>query len=91
MSKIDREIANTDPADIAKAYGGNQPKHERLVIFASVNGRDNWIPVHENDVPAWVKDPHTMGRLVAGEQCMNCREGRDGSLWYCAVKVARTH
>lgn len=63
----------------------------RLVIFVSVNGRDNWHPVKADEVPEWVKDPDNMGRLVAGEACMKCDEGDAGSLWYRAEKVDLVH
>jgi len=62
-------------------------KQARVVIEASVNGRDedSWHPVHEKEVPEWVKDPDNMARMVLrGEQCMKCDEGDKGSLWYRA-------
>lgn len=62
-------------------------KQGRLVIYRSVNGRDNWQPIGEFDVPEWVKQPDVMGRLVAGEQCMDPTEGSRGSAWYRAVRV----
>lgn len=62
-------------------------KNAHLVIFGSKNGRDDWIPISESDVPEFVKDPVTMGRLVAGEQCMDAGERPRGSMWYRAVRV----
>lgn len=59
-------------------------KQARLVIYRSANGRDNWEPVAADAVPEFVKDPVTMGRLVAGEQCMDAGEGTRGSAWYRA-------
>lgn len=55
------------------------------VVYASENGRDRWKPVGKDDVPDWVREPVTMGRLLAGEKCMDCGEGQSGSLWYRAV------
>jgi hypothetical protein len=57
-------------------------KQAFLVILASVNGRDGWFPVKPEDLPDWVIAPETMGRIVAGDVCMKCDDGRDGSLWY---------
>lgn len=62
-------------------------KAAHLVIYRSINGRDNWVPVAAADVPAFVKNPATMGRLMAGEECMDAAEGRHGSAWYRAVRV----
>ena len=60
-------------------------KRAAVVLLASLNGRDGWYMVKPEDVPAWVKDPDTMGRIVAGESCMKCDEGVAGSLWYRAA------
>lgn len=62
-------------------------KQAHLVIFASVNGRDGWHPLAPAEVPAWVKDPETMGRLVAGEMCMDTAQGDQGSSWYRAERA----
>ena len=62
-----------------------------LVIYRSKNGRDNWEPVPAESVPEFVKDPVTMGRLCAGEQCMDAGEGTRGSAWYRAVRVVTQH
>ena len=59
----------------------------RLVIYRSQNGRDNWQPIASSDVPEFVKDPVTMGRLVAGQQCMDAGERPRGSMWYRALRV----
>lgn len=58
-----------------------------LVILRSPNGRDGWTPVKPEDVPAWVKAPDNMAKLVAGEMCMKADEGQSGSDWYRAEKV----
>lgn len=101
MNDQERKIANVDPADIAKMLGGGT-KQARAVVFASVNGRDNWHPLTPAEVPAWVKnDPKIMGRLLAGEQCMDTANGYRGAIvvpvegtggvWYRAQKVEMTH
>ena len=59
----------------------------RLVIYRSATGRDNWQPVAPGDVPAWVKAPDVMGRMVAGQQCMDTRQGDKGSDWYMAKLI----
>lgn len=56
-----------------------------LVILASENGRDQWTPVKPEDVPAWVKEPDNVSRMMAGYACVKCDEGEKGSLWYRAV------
>ena len=65
----------------------NNLKQAKLIVYRSENGRDNWEPIPTDAVPAFVKDPVTMGRLVAGEECMDTREGTRGSAWYRAVRV----
>lgn len=55
-----------------------------LIIYASPNGRDEWQPVLPADVPEFVKDPDTLGRLVAGEMCC---DAETQSLWYRAEQV----
>lgn len=62
-----------------------------LVIYRSRNGRDNWEPVLPDDVPAWVKAPDIMGRLVQGEQCMDAGERPNGSMWYRAKRVVNQY
>jgi hypothetical protein len=62
-------------------------KQAVLVVYASTNGRDNWHPLLSAEVPEWVKAPDTMGRLVAGEQCMDVRQGESGSMWYRAERA----
>jgi hypothetical protein len=62
-------------------------KYAVLVIYKSANGRDGWVPVAEKDVPAWVKKPETIGRLIKGEACMKADEGKSGSEWYRARSV----
>ena len=57
-------------------------KQALMVIFRSPNGRDNWRPIGEADVPAWVKAPDVMARLVAGDMCMDPTEGVAGSDWF---------
>lgn len=58
-----------------------------LIIFGSVNGQDPWHPLLPSEVPEYVKHPDTLGRLVAGEMCMDCADGPTGGLWYRAQKV----
>lgn len=65
-------------------------KEALLVIYRSENGRDNWVPIPAAEVPEFVKAPATMGRLVAGEECMDAGEGKNGSAWYRALRVV-TH
>ena len=62
-------------------------KQAVLVVFESPNGRDNWKPLMAADVPEWVRHPDVMGRLVAGEQCMDAAQGDKGSKWYRASRV----
>lgn len=64
-------------------------KNALLVIYRSENGRDNWLPIPANEVPSFVKDPVTMGRLMAGEECMDAGEGKHGSAWYRAIRVVK--
>lgn len=61
-----------------------------LLILRSRNGRDGWVLVKPEDVPAWVKSPDNMAKLVAGEMCMKSDEGVDGSDWFRAEKVDST-
>lgn len=62
-------------------------KQTSAVIYRSENGRTNWQPIPAAEVPAFVKDPVTMGRLLAGEECMDVGEGDRGSAWYRAIRV----
>jgi len=62
-------------------------KYAVLVIYKSANGRDGWMPVAEKDVPAWVKKPETIGRLIKGETCMKADDGTQGSDWYKTKRV----
>lgn len=62
-------------------------KQAQLVIYKSENGRDNWKPLSPGEVPDWVKAPEVMGRLVAGEACMDAKIGDKGSDWYRADRV----
>lgn len=57
-----------------------------VVIFASDNGRDGWEPVHQKDIPTWVLDPDTLGRMLGGEECLDCAEGMNGSKWFRAIR-----
>lgn len=57
---------------------------ENLIVYVSANGRDQWHPVKPEEVPAWVKAPEVMARLVSGEECMDCETA---SSWYRAVRV----
>ena len=67
--------------------GSARMKQIRLVIYRSVNGRDNWEPVAADSLPEFVRNPDVMGRLVAGGQCMDAGEKPRGSAWYRAVRV----
>lgn len=58
-----------------------------LIVYASVNGSDPWHPLTDKEVPEWVKQPDTLGRMVAGEMCFKADEGDKGSLWYRAERV----
>lgn len=58
-----------------------------VVIYSSPNGRTNWQPVKPDAVPDWVRNPHTLGRLVRGEEAMDCAEGTTGSAWYRAIEM----
>ena len=69
----------------------NNLKQAKLIVYRSENGRDNWEPVTADSLPAFVKNPDVMGRLVAGEQCMDAGEGARGSAWYRAVRVVNQH
>ena len=60
-------------------------KQIQLVIFRSPNGRDHWRPIKSHEVPAWVKEPDVMARMVAGEKVMKCNEFPSGSDWYGAL------
>lgn len=58
-----------------------------IVVFKSPNGREPWTPVDPLLVPAYVKRPEIMGRLIAGEQCMDVAEGAQGGDWYRANRA----
>lgn len=62
-------------------------KEAFAVIYRSANGRDGWQPVKWEDVPAWVKEPGNMAKLISGEMCMKCDEGPAGSDWYRAEVI----
>jgi hypothetical protein len=56
----------------------------RLVIFRSQDGDKDWKPVKPEDVPAFVKDPDTLGRLMDGEMVRHLTEDLG---WYMAAKM----
>lgn len=58
-------------------------KQAKFVIYSSPD-QQNWAPVLPEDVPEWVKEPETLGRMMLGEMCMKRDEGDRGSLWYRA-------
>lgn len=58
-----------------------------LIIYTSVNGRDPWHPITQDEVPEWVKNHDIMGQLVAGKMCCDSAIGDKGSNWYRAQKV----
>lgn len=62
----------------------SEVKQVKATILTSATGRDPWHPLKADEVPAWVKDPDNMARLVKGEACMKCDEGPNGSNWYRA-------
>jgi hypothetical protein len=62
------------------------PNIGTLIIFQSDNGMDGWTPVKPEDVPAWVKDPDNLARLVDGEACQNT-EQESGEKWYMAQRL----
>ena len=65
-------------------------KQALMTIYRSPNGRDQWAPVEQKDVPEWVKNPDVMGRLVSGDIAQNTGgiilpdEDRE---WYRAERV----
>lgn len=58
-----------------------------LIIIASENGRDPWTLVLPEDVPAWVKAPDNIAKMLRGHECMKADEGDKGSKWYRAVTI----
>jgi len=57
----------------------------RFVVLASESGTDPWKVVPPDQVPAWLKDPVTMGRLAGGEMA------QDGEgAWYRVDRVAES-
>lgn len=58
-----------------------------VVVYESDNGRDDWRPIKPDKVPEFVKDPDTMGRLLAGEECMDVSAGDRGGAWYRAIRM----
>ena len=57
-----------------------------LVIFASDNGMDGWVPVLPAEVPEWMKDPDNLARLIDGEACQNLSEA-SGEKWFIALRL----
>lgn len=58
-----------------------------IVVWKSANGREDWEPVLPDDVPAWVKEPHRMAKMIEGDMICDPTEGESGSDWYRAEKV----
>jgi len=83
--------ARRDESEEAMTAPNPDLQYARLVILTSPTGRDPWHPVMESEVPAWVKKPDVMGRLVAGDMCMEPTEGETGSNWYRAARVPTEH
>lgn len=75
------KITADDGDPEGKALAFNQAV---FVIWASQDGRENWVKVKPEDVPDWVRHPNVLGRLVNGDMCMAPRDGDRGSLWYRA-------
>ena len=55
----------------------------RLVIYRSEDGKQNWTPCPLGEVPEWVKEPDTLGKMVEGEMAFN-PEAPD--YWFAALK-----
>ena len=78
--------------DIARMNGtpvpilGKRPNHGtkpiRGVVYHSETGDEPWEPMHLDDVPAWVKDPHVMGDLVTQPTQAVSNEEHPGDGWY---------
>jgi hypothetical protein len=86
-TKQERDIANIDPADVARAMNRGRVKQARLVIYASETGRGDWQPVAPDQVPAFVKRSEVLGRLLDGDMASDAAEGDRGSMWYRAARV----
>jgi len=63
-------------------------KSDTLIIYTSENGRDPWAAVLPDTVPEWLKRPDIVGRLVAGQMCMDPRSV-SGTDWFRAEVVRR--
>lgn len=59
----------------------------KLVIFASQDGEKDWAPVKPEEVPAWLQDKETLGRMVGGQIVAESEEGP----WYCAIREGATY
>lgn len=58
---------------------------DRMVVFRSPNGRDQWKAIKPAEVPEFLKHPDTMARLVTtGEMVM---DPRVSEWWYRVEKV----
>lgn len=44
---------------------------------------ENWVAMHPDDIPAWVKKKDTMGQMMNGMSCSNA--AGEGGLWFRAV------
>ena len=62
----------------------SETKQAMLVIYESPNGRDQWKPLTPQEVPAWVRAPDVMAKLVKGDMAMDCKIE---SPWYRADLV----
>ncbi|HUT03309.1 MAG TPA: hypothetical protein VM163_05400 [bacterium] len=62
---------------------GEPLKQALVVVMASENGRDGWVPIPPEVVPEWVKEHGVMGRIVAGDVALHC--GLEDSLHYRAA------
>lgn len=58
----------------------------KLIIYTSPNGRDGWLPIDPHKVPEWLKRPDIVGRLVAGEMCMDPKSST-GTDWFMAKRA----
>lgn len=54
-------------------------KAAKIIVYHSLDS-EHWTPILPADVPEWVKEPNTMGRLVKGDMAQT----NGGGGWYRA-------
>lgn len=59
-------------------------KMDLIVVFRSPDGEKDWQIIAPAEVPEFVKDPDTMGRLMAGDIVRNVDVSQ---WWYRAEKM----